>query len=63
MTSAAFNMGCASLRTYYSPTRKARFETSIHKNAQKGNWPAMCNNLPDFSEWRRQKIARAGGAA
>lgn len=49
MTSAAFNMGCLNLRTYYSPTQKKRFETSIHKYAQVGNWTMMCNHLPDFA--------------
>ncbi|GAB2938135.1 lysozyme [Hafnia psychrotolerans] len=48
MTSAAFNMGCTSLRSYYSSARKTRIETSIHKYAQAGNWPMMCNHLPDF---------------
>ncbi len=56
MTSAAFNMGCVSLRTYYSPARKTRIETSIHKNAQKGNWPAMCNNLLDFVNGGGKKL-------
>ncbi|WP_449265467.1 lysozyme [Escherichia coli] len=48
MTSAAFNMGCNSLRTYYSKARGMRVETSIHKWAQKGEWVNMCNHLPDF---------------
>jgi lysozyme len=48
MTSAAFNMGCPSLMTYYSPTKKLRLETSIHKYAQAGNWVMMCRHLPDF---------------
>lgn len=48
MTSAAFNMGCYSLRTYYSKARNTRVETSIHKYAQAGNWQMMCRHLPDF---------------
>lgn len=48
MTSAAFNMGCPTLRTYYSSAQKKRVETSIHKWAQTGNWVNMCNHLPDF---------------
>ncbi len=56
MSSAAFNMGCASLRTYYSPTRKARFETSIHKYAQAGNWSMMCRHLPDFANGGGKKL-------
>lgn len=49
MTSAAFNMGCASLRTYYSRARGIRVETSIHRYAQARDWPMMCRHLPDFS--------------
>ena len=56
MTSAAFNMGCLNLRTYYSPARKARFETSIHKYAQAGNWIMMCNHLPDFANSGGKKL-------
>ncbi len=56
MTSAAFNMGCSGLRTYYSPVRKARFETSIHKYAQAGNWQMMCNHLPDFASGGGKKL-------
>lgn len=56
MTSAAFNMGCSSLRTYYSPARKARFETSIYKYAQAGNWTMMCNHLPDFVNGGGKKL-------
>ncbi|QPT15243.1 lysozyme [Serratia rubidaea] len=48
MTSAAFNMGCSSLRTYYSKAKQRRVETSIHKWAQKGDWVNMCDHLPDF---------------
>ncbi|HCZ4695579.1 TPA: lysozyme [Klebsiella aerogenes] len=48
MTSAAFNMGCGSLLTYYSKVQERRVETSIHKWAQAGNWVNMCNHLPDF---------------
>lgn len=56
MTSAAFNMGCSSLRSYYSPARKARFETSISKYAQAGNWTMMCNHLPDFVNGGGKKL-------
>lgn len=49
MTSAAFNMGCNNLKTYYSRARDMRVETSIHKWAQQGKWVNMCNHLPDFA--------------
>lgn len=57
MTSAAFNIGCSSLRTYYSDARKARFETSIHKYAQAGNWTMMCNHLTDFVNGGGKKLS------
>lgn len=56
MTSAAFNMGCLNLRTYYSEVQKKRIETSIHKYAQAGNWPMMCNHLPDFVSGNGKKL-------
>lgn len=56
MTSAAFNMGCGSLTKYYSPARKAYFETSIHKYANKGDWAMMCNHLPDFVNGGGEKL-------
>ncbi|MBD9645147.1 lysozyme [Pantoea sp. PNT02] len=44
MTSAAFNMGCYSLRFYGSPAK----ETTIHRMAAQRNWKQMCERLPDF---------------
>lgn len=51
MTSAAFNLGCANLRTYTANGK--RVPTTIYKRAQAGDFNGMCNRLPDF--------VRAGG--
>lgn len=48
MTSAAFNIGCYGLRTYQSQDGK-RYETTLHKLAQRGKWREMCERLPEFN--------------
>lgn len=48
MTSAAFNMGCRGLMTYYIPAQGKRVPTTIWRHASAGRWVEMCNHLPDF---------------
>ncbi len=56
MTSLAFNVGCAGIRTYYSKPNKKRVETSIHKYAQAGNWPMMCSHITEFDNSSAGKL-------
>ncbi len=50
MSDAAFNIGCSGLRLYTGTVDKKVHETTIHKYAQEGNWPAMCSRIADFDK-------------
>lgn len=49
MVSAAFNLGCYRLMTYYNTAAGRRVETTIHKKARRMEWEAMCKELPSFN--------------
>lgn len=42
MVSAAFNLGCYRLMTYYDVAAGHRIETTIHKKAMRMEWEEMC---------------------
>ncbi|EEP9439746.1 lysozyme [Salmonella enterica subsp. enterica serovar Reading] len=56
MTSLVFNVGCYGVRW----NRKAVRPTQIYREAQAGNWTAMCHRIPDFpySGGKRVLVAR-----
>lgn len=47
MTDAAFNVGCPGLM-WFTDSKGRRQRTTIWRQAQAHNWPAMCNRLTDF---------------
>ncbi|MFT4274550.1 MAG: glycoside hydrolase family protein [Pantoea sp.] len=53
MVSAAFNLGCYRLRTYFDAQKGRRTETTIHRMALAHLWHEMCLQLPSFDSGGR----------
>lgn len=56
MTDAAFNVGCTGL-AWYTNRQRQKVRTTLWRNAQAGNWPGVCERLPDFVNSARQRLA------